>query len=75
MKKVINLNNGNEFFYMDHIEDMHCVAQAYCSQNNLLSWFNAMVEQKIHNALKSLPIVEGEKTIACGDFCIVKEKA
>ncbi len=69
MKTVINLSNATEYHYDDSVDDTVAVCQSYCVENNLSSWFFAM----LHNELRfidSLPLVLGSNTIACGDYCI-----
>ena len=76
MKKVINLSNDTEIYYANRVPDLYAVCASYCYDNNLTSWWNALVTNNmVHtNAISSLPIFEGEKTIACGDFTIIKQK-
>jgi hypothetical protein len=72
MKKVTNLAEKNHTHqYGDNVSDLVAVCQSYCTTNNLSSWFYG----RLHSGMdftEKLPIVEGEKTLACGDWCIVK---
>ncbi len=71
MKTVINLSNLTEYTYMNNVDDVVAVCQSYCIENNLSSWFFSMIHNKLR-FIDSLPLVIGEKTISCGDYCIVK---
>ena len=64
---VVNLSTNDEHVYDDKVEKVVAVCQSYCLENNLSSWFFAM----LHNNLRfidSLPLVMGDKSIACGDW-------
>ncbi len=72
MKTVLNLSNDDSYQFDDNVEDAHAVCQCYCVNNNLSSWFFSMV----HNGMSyidTLPLSIGDKSIACGDYTIIKE--
>lgn len=71
MKTVINLSSNESWAYEDSNSDLFAVCNTYCLNNNLYSWFYAIVSNKM-DYTESLPIKIGDKTIACGDYCIVK---
>ena len=71
MKKVMNLSSNEEFSFDDSVSDLTAVCECYCLANNLGSWFFAFLNNGM-NFTESLPIVEGDKTLACGDYCIIK---
>ena len=76
MKKVMNLSNDTELHYANRVPDLYAVCASYCYANNLTSWWNELVQNNmVHtNAISSLPIIEGNKTLACGDFTIIKSE-
>ena len=68
--KVYNLATDQIHTYDDNVEKVVAVCQSYCLENNLSSWFFAM----LHNNLRfidSLPLVMGDKSIACGDWTVI----
>ena len=71
MKQVIDLYTDDELIYDDSVSDLVAVCQSYCINNNLGNWFYDLLHNNI-NFTESLPIIETEKTIACGDWCVVK---
>jgi hypothetical protein len=74
MKKVINLYDETEYHYADRVSDLRCVCTSYCINNNLSRWWFALIDNDMDttNAISSLPIVDGDKTLACGDYTILK---
>ena len=71
MKTVINLSGNDEYSYDDNVSDMVAVCQTYCINNNLTSWFYSMLNNELR-FIDSLPVTVGKKSIACGDYCILK---
>ena len=71
MIKVINLATNEEMIFGESMTIELAVCSAYCMTNNLKTWWLAMIENEMlaTNAMSSLPIVRGEKTFACGDWC------
>ena len=74
MKVVINLSDNTEYHYSNRVPDLYCICASYCYNNNLTSWWNSLVDNNmVHtNAISSLPIINGDKTLSCGDYTIIK---
>jgi hypothetical protein len=71
MKQVMNLSSNETHSYMDSVSDLISVCQSFCIANDLSDWLsNKLYKGKEFACF--LPIVEGKKTIACGDWSIVK---
>ena len=68
--KVTNLSTLEEHTYSD-MDPLQAVCTSYCLDNNLSSWFFSMVHNKMRY-IDTLPLCIGNKTISCGNWCIVK---
>lgn len=67
--KTINLLNEQELHFDDDTAAAWAVAYGYCSENNKMSWlFTQCNNNNMENAYKELPIVQGKKTISCGNW-------
>lgn len=72
MKTVLNLNGNDEYSYDDNVSDMLAVCQTYCINNKLHSWFNQRIGFSDNYFIDALPVTVGKKSIACGDYAILK---
>lgn len=72
--KAINLISGDALEFDDKTVPMYAVVYGYCSENNLMSrlFFNVH-NQSLDDFYIELPLYEGKKTIACGDWVCRKE--
>ena len=67
--KVFNLASEVEMIFDDKTSAVYGVAYAYCEENNLLSWlFEHCWDLNLDDAYRSLPITQGSRTVACGDW-------
>ena len=73
MKTVNNLSTDQVHTYADNVSDITAVCQSYCITNGLSNWFYDLLHNNI-DFTPSLPVVNGADTLACGDWCIIKNK-
>ena len=68
---IANLSTDEEHTYGDDVSKLQAVCTSYCTTNNLASWFFSLLHNGIDYKSK-LPIYEGDKSIACGDWVAIK---
>ena len=68
---VINLSTNEKHTYDDNVSKIQAVCTSYCTSEALSSWFFSL----LHNGMdytETLPICNGSKSIACGDWTAIK---
>lgn len=70
MQKVFNLATDEEQHF-GGCSDLWCVCFAYAAENNLTSAIlSAAQNGNLEEFYKTLPVTQGKRSIACGDWAL-----
>lgn len=68
-----NLLNDNTVSFDANTTPLWAVCYAYCEENHLMSaLFASAQDLRFEEFAKTLPVTEGAKTIACGNWACIK---
>jgi len=71
--RALNLSTGVEMTFDPNTVPDYAVAYGYCEEHNRMSWLFAHVhDNRMDEVYRHLPMLHGEKTVSCGDWCALR---